>query len=370
MGLKHYGVLRGRVLAARREDDMDSPHYQVQVAAAGTNYRLAVNVMSQLSPSELLFIVIEDFQHPLTQKLSALAEGFTTLPKQPDTAALDFIRGNLFNRLDMRLLPPSLPGDDNDLSDRLAHYVDRAASEPDAVIYAFGERWGPEPGNPDKIFHFEPGNGVHDIHMNQGNDPGHRGDDGVWQDGGLVLRFPSTDQWVAIFLAFQSQAWHTDDRPATPCRAPPRTGTGAASGRARLPGSDRGRAGQPGRARPRGRDRHPAQRDAGCDRSRRLAADRQGGADPERSTGGSRPERRAWCRSSTAGGARQQGRDDHPGRCRRAQGRWRRLHQGAGLQRGLDDRVLSERRSRAKGAAVLQRSRAGAAAPACTTSSW
>ena len=37
-------------------------------------------------------------------------------------------------------------------------------------------------------------------------------DDGVWQDGGLILHFPSTDQWVAIFLAFQSQAWHTDDR--------------------------------------------------------------------------------------------------------------------------------------------------------------
>ena len=211
MGLKEYGVLRGRVVAAQREDGTDTPHYQVRVTAVGIDYRIAVNVMSQLSPSELLFIVIEDFQHPLTQRLPALAEGFTALPKQPDTAALDFIRGNLFNRLDMRLLPPSLPGDDNDLSDRLAHYVDRAASEPDALIYAFGERWGPETGKPDKVFHFEPGNGLHDIHMNQGNDPSHRGDDGVWQDGGLILRFPSTSQWVAIFLAFQSQAWHTDD---------------------------------------------------------------------------------------------------------------------------------------------------------------
>jgi hypothetical protein len=32
------------------------------------------------------------------------------------------------------------------------------------------------------------------------------------QDGGLILHFPSTDQWVGVFLAFQSQAWHTDDR--------------------------------------------------------------------------------------------------------------------------------------------------------------
>ena len=211
MSLNRYGVLRGRVLDAKREDGTDTPHYQVRVTAAGTDYRLAVNVESQISPSELLFIVVEDFRHPLTQKLPALADGFTDLPKQPDTAALDFIRGNLFNRLDMRLLPPSLPGTDNDLSDRLAHYVERAAGEPDAVMYAFGERWGPERGKPDKIFDFEPGNGIHDIHMNQGNDPSHQRDDGVWQDGGLILRFPSTDQWVAIFLAFQSQAWHTDD---------------------------------------------------------------------------------------------------------------------------------------------------------------
>jgi hypothetical protein len=111
----------------------------------------------------------------------------------------------------MRLLPPSLPGADNDLSDRLAHYVNRAASAADAEVFAFGSRWGPEPGTPDKVFHFEPGNGIHDIHMNQGNDSRHRGDDGVWQDGGLIFRFPATNQWVAIFLAFQSQAWHTDD---------------------------------------------------------------------------------------------------------------------------------------------------------------
>jgi len=35
-------------------------------------------------------------------------------------------------------------------------------------VYAFGERWGPEADRPDKVFGFSPGNGVHDIHMNQG----------------------------------------------------------------------------------------------------------------------------------------------------------------------------------------------------------
>jgi hypothetical protein len=111
----------------------------------------------------------------------------------------------------MHELPPNLPGPDNDLSDKLAHYVDRAARDDAAAIYAFGQRWGPEAGQRDKVFGFLPGNGVHDIHMNQGNVGSFVRDDGVWQDGGLLLHFPNPEQWVGIFLAFQSQAWHTDD---------------------------------------------------------------------------------------------------------------------------------------------------------------
>ena len=69
---------------------------------------------------------------------------------------------------------------------------------------------GPEPAA-DKIFGFRPGNGVHDIHMNQGNSGRLSSDDGVWQDGGLLIHLPGESRWVGIFLAFQSQAWHTDD---------------------------------------------------------------------------------------------------------------------------------------------------------------
>jgi uncharacterized protein YukJ len=32
--------------------------------------------------------------------------------------------------------------------------------------------------------------------MNQGNSQQFRRDDGVWQDGGLLLRYPTQDQWV------------------------------------------------------------------------------------------------------------------------------------------------------------------------------
>jgi uncharacterized protein YukJ len=170
-----------------------------------------VNVLSQQSPPELLYVADEAFTHPQVQTLPDLPDGFTALPSQAGGLALDYIRGNLFDRQAMRPLPANAPGPDNDLADKLDHYVARAATDSTARLYAFGQRWGPEPSLPDKVFGFSPGNGVHDIHMNQGNSGRFRGDDGVWQDGGLLLHYPSTDQWVAIFLAFQSQSWHTND---------------------------------------------------------------------------------------------------------------------------------------------------------------
>lgn len=212
MTLKNYGVLKGHVVDTLAETSLDTPHYQVHVKANGKDYRLAINVRSQEAPSELLFLVDENFQHPILPSLTALNEGFTELPSKAGGMALDYIRYNLFDHTKMRSLPHNLPGPDNDLEDILGLYVKRAQTSAGALIYTFGEPWGPETAA-DKIFHFKPGNGVHDIHMNQGSLPGSSfvKYDGVWQDGSVLIYFPTTNQWVAIFLAFQSQAWHTDD---------------------------------------------------------------------------------------------------------------------------------------------------------------
>ena len=212
MPLARYGVLAGRVVARRAEGGTDTPHFQIHIRGGEVDFRVAVNVLSKQHPSELLYLADEAFRHPVVQELAGLADGFTLLPSQPGGLALDFIRANLFDRLAMRPVPATAPGPDNDLADKLDHFVERAAADPAARVYAFGQRWGPEATTRDKVFGFLPGNGVHDIHMNQGNSQQFRGDDGVWQDGGLLLQFPAQDQWVGIFLAFQSQAWHTDDR--------------------------------------------------------------------------------------------------------------------------------------------------------------
>jgi uncharacterized protein YukJ len=212
MPLRSYGVLSGRVVDTRREGAADTPHYQVRlVDDAGTHYRAAINVQSQQSPSELLYLVDDDLRHPLTGLLPATGSGWVHLPGGPGRANLDYIRANLFDPSAMRRLPAHADGPDNDLADLLDHYLQRATGNPQVVVHVFGERWGPERTTADTVFGFLPGNGVHDVHMNQGNSERFVRDDGVWQDGGLVLQFVAESRWVGVFLAFQSQAWHTDD---------------------------------------------------------------------------------------------------------------------------------------------------------------
>lgn len=204
-----YGVVKGAVVD-RRVETGDTPHYQIHVKGGGVDFRCAVNIRSQLRPPELLYLAVDDFRHPVTAVAAGLPEGFTAVDSKAGGLALDYVRGNLFDRLDLRPAPVTRPGPDNDLGEFLDHHVRQAQSDPRARAWVFGQRWGPETG-PDKIFGFAPGNGVHDVHMNQGNTGRFAADDGVWQDGALLLHLPAVDRWVGVFLAFGSQSWHTDD---------------------------------------------------------------------------------------------------------------------------------------------------------------
>lgn len=210
MPLKNYGVLKGRTID-RQLGSGQNPHYQIHVIDATTDYRIAVNVASKLSPSELEYLIDSQFRHPFQTQLEQLGLGWHKLPSRPGGPALDFIRTNLFDPRKLTPLPFNIPGPDNDLNEKLDHYIQRAMADEEALIYVFGERWGPEQEKKDKIFGFLPGNGVHDIHMNQANVGSFVKDDGVYQDGALMLHFPSSNQWVGIFLKFQSQTWHSDD---------------------------------------------------------------------------------------------------------------------------------------------------------------
>jgi uncharacterized protein YukJ len=221
---KGYGVLKCRVVDRKMErEDKQSPHYQVHVKDDEYNYRIAINVRSVKKPFDLLYFLNDNFKHPITDELLKLDFGFHKIEKSEQKAggiALDYIRYNLFDVRQMKPLPPDVDGkanEINDLNDLIDLHIKRALESKDAVIYAFGEPWGlkdedrkPEDDS-DKIFGFKPGRGIHNIHMNQGSSGNFAKENGVYQDGALLIHFPSRSQWVAGFFAFQSQSFHTDN---------------------------------------------------------------------------------------------------------------------------------------------------------------
>jgi uncharacterized protein YukJ len=210
MPLKKYGVLKGIALGHLR--DADDDHYQILIKAGATLYRLAVNVKSAAknSPSILLFQTATTVPANLKAGLRALNHGYRKLASKPGGLAQDYVRGGLVKPRSMKPVPPDRPGADNDLKDKLEDAILKALSEPGSVVYAFGERWGPETNRRDQYFKFTPGNGIHDIHMNQGNSGKWKRDNGVYQDGAIFIEYPR-DKWRAFFFAFQSQTFDTDN---------------------------------------------------------------------------------------------------------------------------------------------------------------
>ena len=145
MPLQNYGVLVGQVLDQRAEGGADSPHFQIRVDGAGTDFRVAVNVLSQQSPLGAAL----PGRRGLPPPAAAAAAGprrmaSPPLASAPGGLALDFIRGNLFDRPAMRPMPATAPAPTTTWPTSSTHYVTRATADPDARLYAFGQRWGPE----------------------------------------------------------------------------------------------------------------------------------------------------------------------------------------------------------------------------------
>ena len=211
MALERYAVLKGRP-TDRRLAAEKATHYQIRVDDGGRDHRVAVNVQGSAWPSLVEYVLDPDFDHPVTARLAALPPGLTAIPRGQ---GLDYVRDGLFDRSHMRPLPATRPGPDNDLNEKIDRIVARAINEPDAMLYAFGEPFGPDPVA-DHGFGFAPSRGMHNIHMNQGSpEERFRGDNGIGQDGALLIAFPQ-GRWAALFLKFQSQSWQTDDATGHP----------------------------------------------------------------------------------------------------------------------------------------------------------
>jgi uncharacterized protein YukJ len=201
MPIYKYSVLKGDPQSGGLSPDAH-PHYLISVNAAGTTYQIAVNIEST-DGSQVLYFINENYTPPDAGLLDGLAVGMTPLTAQRNPA-VDYVRSvtngqPIVMQAQMQLLP--LPGQTNssNLQNAVIQFLNQAIADANGTIYAFGSQ-------------YTDGTGIHDIHMNQGNPPGSfEKDNGIWQDGMLVFELPASGTLAAIFIAFQTESWSTDD---------------------------------------------------------------------------------------------------------------------------------------------------------------
>jgi uncharacterized protein YukJ len=204
-----YGVLRGHPDRYKREDNTSSPHLQIRVLEEGGQpWRIAVNVQSDTGSNVAFWVVDPLAGEPVLASLPALASGFSAAAPNAGHA-LDYVKAPLFDFTLGRVLPPTGHANGDDLQDLLSLYLDQCKAA-GGELYAFGAKFDQnlhmpidtEFGNLDGL------HGIHDIHMNQGNVGPHAGDNAVFHDGGIILKFP--DRFLGLFLGFQTQHVPTD----------------------------------------------------------------------------------------------------------------------------------------------------------------
>lgn len=216
MPVQNYSVLAGDPTAGKVVSGK-SAHYQITLQAPGGPFTIALNIQS-VDGSEVLYAIEEDFTPPDEAGLLALPMGMTSLKSEVDGLALDFVRSTvndspMITRQQMALLPQMIGRGSEDermmnrarakaLENAVVTLLNMTIADKDGVIYAFGSAFS-DAGKVD---------GIHNIHMNQGNPAGgFAKDNGAWQDGALFLHLPSKNTWTAIFIAFQTESWNTDD---------------------------------------------------------------------------------------------------------------------------------------------------------------
>ncbi|PDZ86092.1 DUF2278 family protein [Bacillus toyonensis] len=244
--------LEGQIICTR--DEKDNPHYSFNVKSALADdfgIEIKVNVRSSSTDNaftrNLYCYFSDDFQPQNAmnfslENLKQLAYGLTILDfngqvRKESGIALDYLRSSIFilgqptnlNELfvEVPTTRDSEEGEYNDLNEFIHDRI-RRAQKSDADIYILGDAYPRTPRNfryPRNISNEEERRiklefldrhglkGMHDVHMNQGNTGKEEWieDNGVFQDGALIIHFKQEDKWSVIFLRFATQCLTTDN---------------------------------------------------------------------------------------------------------------------------------------------------------------
>ncbi|KAK7953910.1 hypothetical protein PG996_014796 [Apiospora saccharicola] len=207
MPISRYGVWRGTATKWEpTEQDNDHGHITF-TDGQDSGLDCAVDVKSKDRDSRIVFWDMSSFDkdHPVAQKLAQLPPGYHAVADHTSQGlGLDYYRSQLVKPQQGRILPYNENGPDNDILDFLNPILN-AAVEQEADMYLFGSKYDGHDGD-----------GIHDIHMNQGDAGRFAKENGVYQDGGMIFNFKEgsgeMEGWQGVFLAFATQATQTDSK--------------------------------------------------------------------------------------------------------------------------------------------------------------
>ncbi|MBR0897003.1 DUF2278 family protein [Bradyrhizobium tropiciagri] len=180
-------------------------HLHCNLDVDGGQWDVAINVGTNDADDLLKYKLVFDFRHPVIQTLAAADAGSRELTGQKALPALDFMRSDLLaNTGKWRDSDVMDSSEDVEPAASLARLLSRAHQE-GRDVYIFGR-------------FYEQGDGLHDVHLNQGSTKGfiHRpGDDSndhndIWQDGAVMVDL-GEPEWAAYFAAFNQQLVPTDE---------------------------------------------------------------------------------------------------------------------------------------------------------------
>jgi uncharacterized protein YukJ len=216
-----YSCLRGKVHAFAPAPG-DNPHLWVILEEGGRQWFATINIRSNkdapddaAGKSYLYYWIDNDFRHPIVPTILARPNGLSTVARDYSEGALDFQRGALFDPRLMRVLPA-----EGEAGDTLVHRLQailKVAQNAGADVFFYGNAFRKDnPHQTDDAFGYTPATpfGLDNVHMTQGDPPAidrRLHENGVWHDGACFIWAEHDRRMTGVFLAFQTQAWHTDD---------------------------------------------------------------------------------------------------------------------------------------------------------------
>ncbi|ELL44829.1 DUF2278 family protein [Spiroplasma melliferum] len=198
-----YSFLKGN-LTNNGTRNSTNPHYNLTITDQnGENYQININVRSRIAPYDVEYFIKENINHPIVNRCFKLAnQMYVDLETGIDGYCIDYLRGNFFDYNYKTVLPFVKDDQVSELETIFNKIVTPALNNSKYKIGVWGMSYGNNDGT----------KGIHDIHMNQGNDTRFKSENGIWQDGAFAI-YHEENKLVEhmIFIMFQSQCTNTDD---------------------------------------------------------------------------------------------------------------------------------------------------------------